>query len=498
MLDQPESRLPEIPDSSESRDLRASRPSLLRYVTSTTMLLRGLDAMLLAVMDVVLLFASLMIALRIKTLLLGEDIALSSTFEYAKNVLPIAALVMLLLFAGDGLYKQRNLRPGAARILGSLFKVTLVTLAFALIEGERFSSYYVFWGTLLVASVLIVGARLLFDFVATKIEGAFGKGRKAVIIGVGDQIDAVGGALMRASIKRIMPVGYIAHGVRPKAKLRDFGDLATIEDHFDEIEEVIIADPDLPPAELVTLVDRCHRGGVHVRIAPTTMEILRADVAEFIPGESLPLFEVKPPVLEGAQFVVKRLFDLVVAGVLILLLSPLLIALALMVKLTSRGSVFFVSPRPGLAGDDFGCIKYRTMVSDADSLQDELEHMNEAGDVIFKIKKDPRLTKVGGLLRRWSLDELPQLFNVIKGDMSLVGPRPLPWRDYELLEEWHKKRYLVLPGITGLWQVSGRSDLDFDDLVRLDFHYIEHWSVFSDIVILLRTIPAVFLRRGAY
>jgi lipopolysaccharide/colanic/teichoic acid biosynthesis glycosyltransferase len=160
--------------------------------------------------------------------------------------------------------------------------------------------------------------------------------------------------------------------------------------------------------------------------------------------------------------------------------------------------VFFKSPRPGLGGEPFSCIKFRTMVTNADSLQDELEEFNEADGAIFKIRHDPRLTPPGSFLRSWSLDELPQLINVLKGDMSLVGPRPLPQRDYERLEEWHKKRYLVLPGLTGLWQVSGRSELEFDDLVRLDFLYIERWSVFLDIVIMLRTIPAVTRKRGAF
>jgi lipopolysaccharide/colanic/teichoic acid biosynthesis glycosyltransferase len=138
------------------------------------------------------------------------------------------------------------------------------------------------------------------------------------------------------------------------------------------------------------------------------------------------------------------------------------------------------------------------MLRDADQVQADLETANEATGALFKIRRDPRLTPIGAFLRRFSLDELPQLVNVLSGQMSLVGPRPLPQRDFERLEDWHKKRYLVLPGITGLWQVSGRSELDFDDLVRLDFLYLERWSVFLDLTILLKTIPAVLSRRGAF
>ena len=138
------------------------------------------------------------------------------------------------------------------------------------------------------------------------------------------------------------------------------------------------------------------------------------------------------------------------------------------------------------------------MHTDAEQRQEELEGLNEATGALFKIRHDPRITRVGGILRRYSLDELPQLVNVLRGDMSMVGPRPLPMRDYERLEDWHRKRYLVLPGITGLWQVSGRAELDFDELVRLDFLYLERWSVFLDLSILLKTLPAVFRRKGAF
>jgi lipopolysaccharide/colanic/teichoic acid biosynthesis glycosyltransferase len=144
------------------------------------------------------------------------------------------------------------------------------------------------------------------------------------------------------------------------------------------------------------------------------------------------------------------------------------------------------------------CQNFRTMDEDADHRQSELEELNEAGGAIFKMRNDPRVTPIGRMLRRLSLDELLQLINVLRGEMSLVGPRPLPQRDYDRLEEWHKKRYLVLPGVTGLWQVSGRSDLDFDDMVRLDFLYLERWSVSLDMTILVKTIPAVFGRHGAF
>ena len=143
-------------------------------------------------------------------------------------------------------------------------------------------------------------------------------------------------------------------------------------------------------------------------------------------------------------------------------------------------------------------LKFRTMESGADERQDELEEHNEATGPLFKIRDDPRVTRVGAFLRRFSLDEVPQVLNVIRGEMSLIGPRPLPVRDFEQLQDWHRKRYLVLPGMTGLWQISGRSELTFDDLVRLDFYYLDNWSIWLDVSILLKTLPAVLDRRGAY
>jgi exopolysaccharide biosynthesis polyprenyl glycosylphosphotransferase len=227
------------------------------------------------------------------------------------------------------------------------------------------------------------------------------------------------------------------------------------------------------------------------------MEIL-THRAELVPGQSMPLFELTPPVFEGFDYVLKRSFDVVVSLLLVVVLSPLLLAIALAVRLSSRGPILYQSRRPGLGGAPFSCFKFRTMSTGAEEMQADLEAVNEASGALFKIRRDPRLTTVGRVLRRFSLDELPQLLNVLRGQMSLVGPRPLPMRDYNRLADWHKKRYLVLPGITGLWQVSGRSNLDFDDLVRLDFLYLERWSVFLDLTILLKTVPAVLTRKGAF
>jgi exopolysaccharide biosynthesis polyprenyl glycosylphosphotransferase len=414
----------------------------------------------------------------------------------AKDYFPLGGLVMLLLFARSGLYRERAQRPGSAKVIASLFQVTLVVLVYATIEGENFQSYYIFYSSLFFAVIYVSSLRWLFEKASGAVLRAAGYRRRAVLVGSGSNIQAVSHALRDS--REIEPYGFVARSpVALMNGLRDFRSLEQLERHFDAIDEVLIADPDFPQEEAVELVDRCHDHGVRVRVAPSTMEILM-DRVEFVPGQALPLFELKPPVFEGVDFAVKRSFDLIGAVLLLVVLAPAMGLAALAIKLTSRGPVLYRSMRPGIGGKSFACLKFRTMVSGAEQLQDDLESKNEHSGAIFKIRSDPRVTGVGRFLRRWSLDELPQLFNVLRGEMSLVGPRPLPKRDFDRLEPWHRKRYLVLPGMTGLWQVSGRSELDFDELVRLDFLYLERWSVFLDLTILVKTIPAVIRARGAW
>jgi exopolysaccharide biosynthesis polyprenyl glycosylphosphotransferase len=476
------------------RDVRAGKPMVLRSVLRFETLRRALRVGALGALDVAGLLLAIWTALVIKTLVQSPE-HLERTFDQTQDVAPLACLVMLLLFARSGLYRERALRPGFTRVIASLFQVTVVVLIYAEIEGEHFSSYYIFYGSLFFGLIYVSSFRWLFEKGSGIVLRAAGYRRRAVLVGSGAHIEAVAHALRDSS--EIEPYGFVSLTPRGSNGLQDFGTLEQLERRLGEIDEVLIADPAFPQQEAVELVDRCHRHGIRVRVAPSTMEILMEQV-EFVPGQALPLFELKPPLLEGLDFAVKRTFDLVGAVLLMLALALPMALMALAVKLTSRGQVFFRSRRPGIGGRPFDCIKFRTMVHGAEHLQDELEESNELGGPIFKIRDDPRITPVGRFLRRWSLDELPQLINVLRGQMSLVGPRPLPQRDYERLDDWHRKRYLVLPGMTGLWQVSGRSEVDFDELVRLDFLYLERWSVWLDLSILLKTIPAVLRRRGAW
>jgi exopolysaccharide biosynthesis polyprenyl glycosylphosphotransferase len=198
------------------------------------------------------------------------------------------------------------------------------------------------------------------------------------------------------------------------------------------------------------------------------------------------------------RLVIKRVMDVVGAAVLLILCAPLILAIAVAVKLTSPGPVFFAHERYGYMKRRFRMYKFRTMVSDAEEQQPELEARNEAKGPVFKIRDDPRMTRLGKWLRRGSLDELPQLWHVLKGEMSLAGPRPMSLRDVSLFEDpWLMRRFSVRPGITGLWQVSGRSSLTFDRWMALDLEYIDQWSLLLDLKLLARTIPAVIGGRGA-
>lgn len=212
----------------------------------------------------------------------------------------------------------------------------------------------------------------------------------------------------------------------------------------------------------------------------------------------LPLIHVTTPALEGGQRVAKRLFDVVVSGLLITVTAPIMVILAVVVKLDSPGPALFKQERVGIEGTPFKMIKFRSMVFDAEDKLADLAQHNEGSGVLFKMRADPRVTRTGRILRRFSLDELPQLFNIFAGSMSLVGPRPPLPSEVMAYERDVRRRLLVKPGLTGLWQVSGRSNLSWQDSVRLDLYYVENWSLAGDLVILLRTVRAVFHSNGAY
>jgi len=466
------------------RDIRAIRLVRRRAVSALTSLTA---TAVLVGFDLCGLIAGLYAALSLRELYRGATPVLwSSIWATETDWLPFLALVMVLVFSRAGLYGPRERRAGFGSLLGSLTLVGVLTVAFAVGAGHHFSTYGAVPTAIVLTAVAIGVLRIGYDAAARFVLRLAQVRRRALLLGDSGALELLGQALSQDGSRREYDV---VGTVDSPAQLAD----AIRGNDLDEI----VVDGSLGEQDLLDIVVEAHREAVRVVIAPTAGEML-ARRGRYVPGQAVPLYELRPPAFAGAEWLVKRAFDYSVAVLLVVVSAPLFLLVALSVKLSSRGPVLYVCRRIGLEEQEFRMFKFRTMYLDAAQRQDELESENEADGALFKLRRDPRVTPVGAFLRRFSLDELPQLFNVLRGEMSLVGPRPLPMRDYRRLEPWHRKRYLVLPGMTGLWQVSGRSDLTFDRLVRLDFHYLETWSIWLDVSILLRTIPAVVAKRGAY
>jgi exopolysaccharide biosynthesis polyprenyl glycosylphosphotransferase len=455
----------------------------------------------LAVIDVGGLAVALYLALVLRELYYGERPVLwGLPWSAEQDWLPFLAVITVLVFWRNGLYAAREQRSGAGRVVSSLLLVLVVTLAFAIGTGYHHTTFGLYATAFVLSTGVIGGMRSSYEIVTRDVWRLAGVRRRALLVGDNDRLVDLRRALGlgRSGIDYEF-LGALTIDGAEDPLLNVLGGVGDISQVLRELhpDELIVSGVDLDDRSLLRLVDEAHQLGVRVQIAPTTTEVL-TQRAEYVPGQGVPLFELRPPVFAGLEWTAKRGFDIVVSSLIVVLAAPVWIVIALAVKLDSSGPVFYRDRRVGLAEREFGMFKFRSMYTDASERQAGLETSNEASGPLFKIKDDPRVTRVGRILRRYSIDELPQLLNVLRGEMSLVGPRPLPLRDYVQLEEWHRKRYLVLPGMTGLWQVSGRIELTFDDLVRLDFYYLENWSIWLDISILAKTLPAVVQRRGAY
>jgi exopolysaccharide biosynthesis polyprenyl glycosylphosphotransferase len=490
-----------VPESGveQPTDVRSATPPLFRSSHLAPLARRFLSICTLLAIDIVGLTAGLLVTLVLREVYYGRTPHWSGLWDAAWDWLPFLILITMLVFAQGNLYSQRERRPATGRIVSSLLLVVLIALAFGLGTGHDFSTYGLAPTALVLTAAVISLLRGVYDNLTGRLLRRAGVRRRALLVGAGEHLMHLHEMLGRG--RRGIDyefVGALAPG-QEGVELPLLGDLKALPRVLatHRVDEVILADSEFGERELLETVEQAHRRGVKVRIAPKTTELL-VQRADYVPGQSVPLFEVRSPVFAGSQWVLKRTFDLSVSAVVLVAGLPLWLLIAAGVTLTSPGPVLYRDRRIGLGEREFDMLKFRTMYADAAAHQPYLEKANEASGPLFKIRRDPRVTPLGGVLRRFSLDELPQLLNVLRGQMSLVGPRPLPLRDFAQLEDWHRKRYNVLPGITGLWQISGRSNLDFDDLVRLDFYYLENWSLWMDVTILVKTVPAVLGARGAY
>lgn len=480
-----------------------------------------LDRLLLAALDTVAIFGCALTAvwLRHEGGLGGPTATVPWSAYVLPSLLVTAALVALL--GANGLH--RPTRSGLNELI-QIAKITAVATTAALALSFFYRGYVYSRATVVIFFLLsvpiLLGTRALHRSFRDRLRSGHETGRRVAIVGLGSTGRRLGEALLDDSAYYTL-VGFIDD--RPRSDQAQNGSrvLGTTESLRDIVEvnhvdELLLAVADASTERQQELIGACMEIGVRWRLVPNLAGLLH-DRVEVDSMGGLPVVGLRGSRVVGYNWTLKRAFDMTLAAVASLLLSPLIIAIALAVKLTSRGPVFYRQSRVGFQGRQFTLMKFRTMRTDsADDLHEQYttdwifgktgstplsgsgpsaaERATNGG--VHKILDDPRVTPMGRFLRATSLDELPQLWNVLRGEMSIVGPRPpLPY-EVERYTETHKRRFEVLPGITGLWQVSGRNQVSFEEMIRLDISYIENWSLPEDMRIVVRTIPALVKERG--
>jgi len=403
-----------------------------------------------------------------------------------------------LVFSNCGFYASHRMSRWSRQFRETFFATTLISLAFLVLplrmQFATTSFYAAFW---LLTFIVLFLARLVGQQVLVYLRSR-GRNQRNIVI-VGEGLDA---AQLGDRVEQDPTLGYQlvriidAELYTPETSV--LGQFKIILSR-EAIDEVLLALPTNKYSSLTDmLVQLCEEQGIVVRVR-TEMFNLRIAKSYVDDLQGIPVMTIQSGPVDGWQLVAKRAIDIISSSVLLLVLMPFFTLIALLIRLDSAGPLFYRQERVGLNKRRFIVLKFRTMVMEADKQQETLENLNEAEGPVFKIKRDPRVTRMGAFLRRFSIDELPQLVNVLKGEMSMVGPRPLPIRDVERIDaQWHKRRFSIKPGITCLWQVNGRSNIGFNEWVRLDLDYIDKWSLGLDFLILLKTIPAVFKGSGAY
>ena len=408
------------------------------------------------------------------------------------DLVPLLLAAWISVFAIFRLYDRAHSRRDPAALVGAALSWAALVAVAAAIYPESGLELGVILSAAPLALTCAAVLRLLYEQGIERIYRR-GIGQTPVVV-VGREED-------RARVRRMIERAPGAYALAGEVGCGDSGvDLAALRETLDRTEarEVVLVGAELlPDEEFLELLRSVRLRGIPLRVVPGALALMRSRPA-VSQSLGLPLLEVSYPRLDNSQRALKRALDVTVSLGGLLLLSPLFLAVAVAIRLESQGPILFRQKRIGADGSVFICYMFRSMYEDAERRQGELELMNEADGPVFKIKDDPRVTPAGRLLRRWSVDELPQLVNVLKGEMSLVGPRPLPVRDFHRMEEAHKRRLEAVPGMTGYWQISGRSNLAFEEMVRLDLYYIENWSLSFDVKIILRTLGAVVRREGAY
>jgi len=420
----------------------------------------------------------------------------------------IAALTLILVIVHwvEGAYRPTRGR-GLFEDLIIAFRSIVVGIATAIvIVFLTTPSYYsrLIFAYTGVASLVLVGISRSIEHAVQNHRHRRGLGvDRVLIVGVGENGRSVIRAIMARPELGYRIVGFLDDDPnKAHASIGPFSGLGSTEALLnviaqEAVDEVIIALPSASHRKTLQIARAAEAAGTRVRIVPDLFQMaISSVVIENLDG--IPLLGIRQPSLLDWRRVWKRLSDIVISVLTLVITAPLFLVLAIAIKLDSPGPVIFRQTRVGSGERLFTCFKFRTMTVDAEERLNELRDRNEADGPLFKMRDDPRRTRVGRLLRRLSLDELPQFWNVLRGDMSVIGPRPPIPAEVAQYEPWHLRRLEVPPGITGLWQVSGRSDLTFDEMVLLDIYYIENWSPLLDLRILLKTVPTMLFGGGAY
>jgi exopolysaccharide biosynthesis polyprenyl glycosylphosphotransferase len=426
-------------------------------------------------------------------------ISIAAVSQHAGFAVLATVPLIVLLSQLFGTYDREDLlvRKSTLDEAPALFQLaTMFALSVWVIDGFLLSGHsdraqvLILWTTLLLLLLVLRAAARSLSRSCTPPE-------RCLVIG-----DASTCAWMRAKFDRrpslhatvvaSVPAAPDSHGQASAGGLSGT-DLQMLASRFD-IDRVVITPGSADEAGIVDVVHAAASVGLKVSVLPRVLEVLGTSV-EFDDVEGVPLLSMRPLGLPRHSRIIKRTLDIVASCLALVLLAPLLAAIALAIELDSGGPVLFRQRRVGRDGKDFEMLKFRTMVRDADEQKDGLRHMNEA-EGLFKIDADPRITRVGRFLRRTSLDELPQLRNVLRGEMSLVGPRPLVAEEDQQVEGWRRRRLHLTPGMTGHWQILGSARIPLEEMVRIDYLYVTNWSLWLDVKILLRTVPYVLARRG--
>ena len=432
--------------------------------------------------------------------------AIEGRHTVAYAIIALLGPLWLATFAAYRLYERQiqGFSPPGLDEISNLFHALLAGSLLFLLGNQvikRFSdlSLYTPVEAVIFLAVALLLVPLVRAAVRTWLIPTVTRPRRTLIVGAGTVGQMVADKISKRPEYGLELVGYVddelpVDGGEPIVGRVE--ELTRLVDDLD-IDWVIVAFAQVPYERMHELMRDVRRPEVHISIVPRYFELFASNAA-IEDVEGMPIVSLPPMRLSRVVRLVKRGVDIAGAACGLLVLTPLLAVVALAIKLDSKGPVFFRQSRRGRGGSTFRIVKFRTMFTDAERQRFDLAGLNEVTGPLFKMRKDPRITRVGGFLRKTSIDELPQLWNVLRGEMSLVGPRPFVVHEADQITGWAGRRADITPGITGLWQILGRNDLTFEEMTKLDYVYVTNWSLWWDLKILLRTIPVVLARRGAY